>query len=511
MSFIISEEEYKRVARELQLEGESPSKNIAHLRNTLSHIDSRHIRMSPSIGKTLFGDLKTTKTFHTSSINRIDDMIGLIGGNIKNPLSSFTFMDKDLLSSMRGIQTEGGIIYELEGTALFKGTADIMSIPDEKYRRWLQSGTVIPSDLQNEYIDTINTFKKLNTKPSLDDKEGVTRYVLSYTKVVEDFIKKHKDEIREFVTKEKGGSWDEILIQQFKVKSILLTVNNVRSHGGEYDWLIEYKQLNDLMDRRELNEFEMVRWKEYHIRFMDILKKLNSLAEGEVTYTEDTKVAITWVKERGGLIDREEYSKKLKGITENKTNKKMSKKIKISESQLKTIMERKHTYAGDTNEEEKFDIDQLEDKDKEKIKVTKPEEVKEQDFGMDSETEVDEMAGGDDLSVRMAILSHLNDLFVGDPSSRKTRVDFIKVLVRKFVDKDISVSEDKLDDLWEEVSSGDLSGNALNKSESEEPMKDMPGFEGTMDGLDSLSIREDDDEMMNESIKKIKNNFKRFL
>jgi hypothetical protein len=394
MSFIISEEEYRRVARELQLEEDLSPKKIAHLRDTFSHIDSKHIRMSPSIGKTLFGDLKTTKTFHTSSINRIDDMISLIGGSQKKPLSSFTFMDKDLLSSMRGIQTEGGIIYELEGTALFKGTSDIMSIPDEKYRRWLQSGTVIPSDLRNEYVNAINTFHKIYDKPSLDDKEGRTRYVLFYTKVVEDFIKKHKDEIREFVIKDRGGSWDEILIQQFKVKDILLTVNNVRSHGGEYDWLIEYKQLNDLMDRRELNEFEMVRWKEYHTRFMNILNKLSSLAEGELTYTEDTKVAISWVMTRGGIIDREEYSKKLKGITENKTNKKMSKKIKISESQLKTIMERKHTYVGDTNEEEKFDIDQLEDKDKEKIDVTKPEEVEEQDFGMDSgtsETEEDSL------------------------------------------------------------------------------------------------------------------------
>jgi hypothetical protein len=54
-------------------------------------------------------------------------------------------------------------------------------------------------------------------------------------------------------------------------------------------------------------------------------------------------------------------------------------------------MERRHTYAGDTNEEEKFDIDQLEDKDKEKVKVTKPEEVEEQDFGMDSDTSEDSL------------------------------------------------------------------------------------------------------------------------
>lgn len=392
MSFTISEEDYNSIVRELQLEEESPSKKIAHLRNVLSHIESKHIRMSSSIGKSLFTDLKM-KTFHTSAINRIDDMVKLVGGDKKMPLSSFTFMDKDLLSSMRGIQTEGGIIYELEGTVLFKGTADIMSIPDEKYRRWLPPSYVIPSEIQNEFVNEINTFKKLNSKPSPDDEMGVTRYVLFYTKVVEGFIKKHKDEIREFVSKDRYGSWDELLIQQFKVKDILFTVNNVRSYDGEYAWLVEYKQLNDLMDKRELNEFEMVRWKEYHVRFMDILKKLNLLAEGEVTYTEDTKVALTWVKQRGGLIDREEYSKKLKGITENKTNKKMSKKIKISESQLKTIMERRHTYAGDTNEEEKFDIDQLEDKDKEKIDVETTEEMKEQSPN-DSEINVGE---GDEM------------------------------------------------------------------------------------------------------------------
>jgi hypothetical protein len=127
--------------------------------------------------------------------------------------------------------------------------------------------------------------------------------------------------------------------------------------------------------------------------FKQLCDKLLSFAKGNITFTEDTSVALTWVKERGGMIDSTEYSKtfKDKELTENKTNKKMSKKIKISESQLKTIMERRHTYAGDTNEEEKFDIDQLEDKDKEKVKVTKPEEVEEQDFGMDSDTSEDSL------------------------------------------------------------------------------------------------------------------------
>lgn len=172
----------------------------------------------------------------------------------------------------------------------------------------------------------------------------------------------------------------------------------------------------------------------------------------------------------------------------------MSKKIKISESQLKTIMERKHSYQ-ETNEEEVTDMDQLEDKDKEKIDVKEPEDINE--------------GFGRDISVQMAIWSHLSDMEYDSPERRTIRSNFIKLLVAKYIPKNVEINEDKLDNLWDQVSNRDWSGSALDDA-SEEPTKDMPGFEGTMDGLDSLSIREDD-EMMNESIKKIKSNFKRFL
>jgi hypothetical protein len=52
----------------------------------------------------------------------------------------------------------------------------------------------------------------------------------------------------------------------------------------------------------------------------------------------------------------------------------MSKKIKITESQLKTIMERKHSYQ-ETNEEEVSDMDQLDDKDQEEVEVKEPENI----------------------------------------------------------------------------------------------------------------------------------------
>lgn len=47
----------------------------------------------------------------------------------------------------------------------------------------------------------------------------------------------------------------------------------------------------------------------------------------------------------------------------------MSKKIKITESQLKTLLERKHSYKEQANEEKFDEMDQIEDKDKEKIEV----------------------------------------------------------------------------------------------------------------------------------------------
>lgn len=177
----------------------------------------------------------------------------------------------------------------------------------------------------------------------------------------------------------------------------------------------------------------------------------------------------------------------------------MSKKIKITESQLKTIMERKHSYQ-ETNEEEVTDMDQLEDNDQEEVDVKEPEDIKEQHEGEDD---------GMDMRVTMAIFSHLSDLLHDSPETRRIRTNFIKSLVKKYIPKDVEINTSKLDALWDAVSQGDFSGKALDDV-SEEPTGDMPGFEGTMDGLDSLSIREDD-EMMNESFKKIKSNFKRFL
>jgi hypothetical protein len=47
----------------------------------------------------------------------------------------------------------------------------------------------------------------------------------------------------------------------------------------------------------------------------------------------------------------------------------MSKRIKITENQLKMIVERRHSYPEQANEENFDEMDQIEDKDKEEIDV----------------------------------------------------------------------------------------------------------------------------------------------
>jgi hypothetical protein len=76
--------------------------------------------------------------------------------------------------------------------------------------------------------------------------------------------------------------------------------------------------------------------------------------------------------------------------------------------------------------------------------------------------------------------------------------------IRQYKEKAIQgVDEDMVNGLCDKIRQG--LGGEESQSEYE-----MPGYQETMDNLNNLSIREDDD-MVNESVKKIKSTFKRFL
>lgn len=147
----------------------------------------------------------------------------------------------------------------------------------------------------------------------------------------------------------------------------------------------------------------------------------------------------------------------------------MGKKIRITESQLKTIIKSKQILKEFYDSPAPGVVDQLKD----------------QIFPMimdalTQEAEQNNHAPFDGL----------------DESLKATTIDQVFYLLREAMKQSMGLPNDKEKEGEEE--------------DMEEPMDDIPGFEGTMDALNKLSIRETGD-MMNESKQQIKNNFKRFL
>jgi hypothetical protein len=148
----------------------------------------------------------------------------------------------------------------------------------------------------------------------------------------------------------------------------------------------------------------------------------------------------------------------------------MGKKIRITESQLKTIIKSKQVLKEFYDSPAPGVVDQLKD----------------QIFPMimdalTQEADQNNHAPFDGL----------------DESLKAITIDQVFYLLKEAMKQSMGLPNDK-----------DKEGE---EEDMEEPMDDMPGFEGTMDALNSLSIRKNNDDMMNESKQIIKNNFKRFL
>lgn len=148
----------------------------------------------------------------------------------------------------------------------------------------------------------------------------------------------------------------------------------------------------------------------------------------------------------------------------------MGKKIRITESQLKTIIKSKQILKEFYDSPAPGVVDQLKDQIFPMIMDALTEEAEQNNH-----------APFDGL----------------DESLKATTIDQVFYLLREAMKQSMGLPNDKEKESEEE--------------DMEEPMDDIPGFEGTMDALNSLSIRKNNDDMMNESKQLIKNNFKRFL
>jgi hypothetical protein len=112
-----------------------------------------------------------------------------------------------------------------------------------------------------------------------------------------------------------------------------------------------------------------------------------------------------------------------------------------------------------------------------------------------------------EIKVGMAVISHLSDIQeMGISEDANDRINFIKKLVMKFPDMKQTISTDDLDAIYDEMlgrnkNMGDqssLGGDTLGKKEDVKNISNNPFPDGY-------------DFSVNESVKKIKDKFKRFL
>ena len=273
---------------QLKLIEQQQLNELKWLANVQSHIVRMDIPLTPSLVNYIWGKQRVT-TFHVGDVNGIDDMSKIVG--TRKSLSTFRFMDKELLKDMKGIQTEGGIIYQIEGDLQFDAPVDILSGPDESGRRWVVLH-ILPENLKLKFYDE---FKNHNSFNDINEPKDL----ISYYRWIDGFIKTHAKEIREYFTDIKThrdgklNSWNETVVNNIQIKDILWRENIVNF----------------------LETWETTEQKTNVIQEIGI--KLNSIATG-IVYLSDGGDRfgfrdinpVRWVQKRGGLTDFKKYVKK---------------------------------------------------------------------------------------------------------------------------------------------------------------------------------------------------------
>ena len=109
---------------------------VAWEEKTLDHVRKFRVPISAPIMKKVIGDIDMS-VFHVAEHFDLPKLKSLVGK--KKSLSTFTavHITSDIARTGRGIQTDGGIIFQLEGKLLASSMGDIGSMPDKTGRRWL--------------------------------------------------------------------------------------------------------------------------------------------------------------------------------------------------------------------------------------------------------------------------------------------------------------------------------------------------------------------------------------
>ena len=200
--------------------------------------------------KSIFGGFYGTKHIPLST----KFMQGILG---KERVSVFHISGREKLAKGKGIQTEGGIIFQLEGSLLVASIRDMQTHPDKTGRRWVSplylAGKVAGNKMQRElekglkrskidrdsWEDQLWTFREKLDKmfPDMDyyerediEKQEVQRkknkWVKKYIDISYKIISKYKKQIKRHILSQKDKpseyGWNELIVNQIKVKDVFI-------------------------------------------------------------------------------------------------------------------------------------------------------------------------------------------------------------------------------------------------------------------------------------------------
>jgi len=286
---------------QLKLIEQQQLNELKWLANVQSHIVRMDVPLTPSLVNYIWGKQRVT-TFHVGDVHGIDEIGAMVG--TRKSLSTFRYMDKELVKNMKGVQTEGGIIYQIVGDLQFDSPTDIMSAPDETGRRWVNIRS-FHNDFQNKVELEYVKYEKFG---HMDELSKSPKNLIEYYRLIDQLVRENAKEIREHFTdikKNRGGResmWNETVVNNIEVEDIL--------------WK---EDIIGFLNTWETNEQKIKVLEEIGTKLSSISTGVVYLSDGGGTFGFRDINPIKWIEKRGGLTNFKKYVKKFHVDSEPRT------------------------------------------------------------------------------------------------------------------------------------------------------------------------------------------------
>ena len=269
---------------------------VAWKDDIMNHIEDC-VPLTNKIVKLIFDNKRTTAFHITDGVHALGRANAMMNSksDAKKSLSCFTYCtEKRLTDTKITTHTGGGVLYYLEGNLLFSINKDSMSKPDPSGRRWILNKN-FPAKFRNELNDWLWSKEvdgqeyNYDRLAFIDSKNKWSAFLRRYIPFIESLVEKYAQDIRRLcemfwgwqdpaTTEEDEDDYNEIVINDVKVKEVLLNKKTILEYGKEED-------INKIIED----------WKKLSVN---------------VQVAESEQDILKWFHERGGITD---YQALIKG------------------------------------------------------------------------------------------------------------------------------------------------------------------------------------------------------